>query len=299
MVLNPTAGSGAARRHWPQVEAALRAQGWAPQLYDHPHEATYLSDLAPSCPVLSVGGDGTIHGLLPYLEPRPLGVVPLGTGNDYAGALGLKAGDWQAAVSRLQQPPHAADLLRCTLHDGSMSGRAVLLHNGLGMGFDAQVTTLLAQSPKTFLGMALPGLLRYLVAVKRAFGKQFSEQVEVWLDDELLYQGRSSLVAVMNGTRYGGGFFISPASDMFDGHLNVIISREMGQKDLLELLVKVLRGTHLPDNRVVHSVGQRVRVRWQRPAEAHLDGDLIGPVQEISAEVLPAALNLLSWHPDS
>lgn len=294
VVLNPIAGSGAALRQWPKVRAALEADGWTPTVYDHPHEAAYLPDLPSNLPVLAVGGDGTIHRLLPHIGKHPLGLMPLGTGNDYAGMLGLTPHTWPEAVRRLKQAPHAADLLRCTVN-----GETHLLHNGLGMGFDSQVTVMLAKSPKKLLGVPLAGLVRYLIAFVRAFGGQKSEWVEVWLDGELLYGGRACLVAVMNGTRYGGGFLISPASDLFDGHLNVVIGRELGKKDLLELLFKVLRGTHLPDPRVVHSVGQQVEVKWQKPTEAHLDGDLIGPVTSLSAEIVPAALNLLSWHPQS
>lgn len=292
VVLNVAAGSGAALRHWPQVRAALVAAGWQPTVYDHPHEVTYLRDEPPTQPVLAVGGDGTIHGLMPLLvgHTRPLGIVPLGTGNDYAGMLGLTPGRWHEALERLKQPPRAADALRCTVN-----GQTSLLHNGLGMGFDSQVTVMLERSPKRILGLALPGLLRYLIAFVRAFGQQRNEMVEVWLDGEPFYQGRACLVAVMNGTRYGGGFIISPASDIFDGHLNVVIGRELNKKDLLQLLFKVLRGTHLPDPRVLHSVGERVQVKWAVPTEAHLDGDLIGPVTELEAEIVPAALPLLSW----
>ncbi len=291
--MNSTAGSGAAQRYWPQVCAALQQAGWEPTLYDHPHEIGYLPDLPSDMPVVAVGGDGTIHRLLPLLAERPLGIVPLGTGNDYAGALGL-GNHWAEAISRLRQAPHHADLLRCTI-----GGQSHLLHNGLGMGFDAQVTVMLQSAPRYLLGLALPGLVRYLWAFMRVFGQQRSEEVSVRIDGELFYQGRACLVAVMNGTRYGGGFYISPASDLFDGYLNVVIGRELGKKDLLQLLVKVLRGTHLPDPRVAHAVGRRVEVKWAAPTEAHLDGDLIGPINELSVEVLPAALRLLSWHPES
>ena len=289
VVLNPQAGRGLARREWPRLEAALVAQGLPFDWLGAASAEDALSRvqaLPPGVAVLAVGGDGTVSNLLPALvgTGRLLGVVPLGTGNDFAGMLGLRPGDFGAALARLKQPPRAADVLHCTFA-GQQSWRM----NGLGMGFDAQVAELLERAPAR-----LSGFGRYLWAALSAVRQLKTETVEVVLDGQPLYAGPSCLVAVMNGTRYGGGFLISPASDSFDGQLDVVLGTRLSRPRLLALMLKVLRAGHLTDPRVRCAAGQQVTVRWQSAVMTHLDGEVIGVQKELSVRLVPGAVHLLA-----
>jgi diacylglycerol kinase (ATP) len=109
-----------------------------------------------------------------------------------------------------------------------------------------------------------------------------------------VYSGPSCLAAVMNGTRYGGGFLISPESDAHDGKLNALASGPVTRPQLLGLMGRVLRGTHLGQPRVYHTTGQTVTIRWAAPTHLHLDGDLAGEVSEIQVRVLAGAVTLLN-----
>ena len=285
VVLNPQAGRGLAGRVWPRLECALAARGLLHRTLLTSSAAGALELLAalpdPGA-VVAVGGDGTVHGLLPALldSGRPLALVPLGSGNDFAALLGLHSGDLTGALDRLSVPPRSFDALEVRFGDR----RAPVL-NGLGMGFDAQVADLMRRAPAR-----LPGFLRYLWAALRAVqGLQLSE-VEVVVDGERVYQGPSCLVAVMNGRRYGGGFRIAPDADPRDGLLDVVLGTRVSRLSLLRLLVQVLRGDHLNDPRVRCARGHEVRVRWQTPTHLHLDGELAGTVTELQASVQPGAL---------
>ncbi|WP_237724913.1 diacylglycerol/lipid kinase family protein [Deinococcus alpinitundrae] len=289
VVLNPQAGRGLARREWPRLEAALNAQGVPWHWLSAASAGDALSrvqTLPPGVAVLAVGGDGTVNSLLPALvgTGRLLGVVPLGTGNDFAGMLGSRPGDFGAALARLKHPPRAADVLHCT-----SAGQESWLMNGLGMGFDAQVAELLGRAPAR-----LSGFGRYLWAALSAVRQLKTETVEVVLDNQMLYAGPSCLVAVMNGTRYGGGFLISPASDPFDGQLNVVLGTRLSRPRLLALMAQVLRARHLTDPRVRSGAGQQVTVRWQSAVMTHLDGEVIGPRTELSVRLLPGAVQMLA-----
>jgi diacylglycerol kinase (ATP) len=300
VVLNPQAGRGLAARSWPQLELALRASGLPYRLLDTGSAAQALAQvsvLPPGVAVLAVGGDGTVSSLLPALvgTGRCLGVAPLGTGNDFAGMLGLRPGDFGAALSRLRRAPRAADALRCAWPGPSGLLRERWLLNGLGMGFDAAVAARLQSAPARLSGLVVPGFGRYLWAALSALRDLQVVGVEVRIDGELLYAGPSCLVAVMNGTRYGGGFRISPHSDAFDGQLNVVLGGRVSRLSLLGLMLKVLRVTHLSDARVHCRSGSRVSLRWNAPTPAHLDGELIGAQEELSVEVLPGAVQFLSW----
>ncbi|MFC4453223.1 diacylglycerol kinase family protein [Deinococcus sonorensis] len=289
MVLNPQAGRGRAGRLWPQVQAELNRQGRAWQLLptESPELArSMLARLPADQPVLAVGGDGTASGLLPELarSGRGLGLVPLGSGNDFAGMLGLKAGDVTGALRRLDGPERAVDLISCELN-----GQERLLFNGMGMGFDAQVAELMRRAPAR-----LGGFQRYLWAVLAGLRDLNSAPLTVTLDGQPLYQGRSCLAAVMNGTRYGGGFRISPGSDPADGLLNVVLGAGLGRAELLGVLLKVLRASHLRDRRVVAAQGREVTLRWASRMPAHLDGELAGELSEVRLRVKPGALRLLN-----
>ncbi|MFC4425536.1 diacylglycerol/lipid kinase family protein [Deinococcus navajonensis] len=294
VVLNPNAGGGLARREWPRLAAALETRGLSHERIEEPDGLQALrrvQALPAGVPVLAAGGDGTVGALLPAVvgTGRPLGIVPLGTGNDFAGMLGLKPGHFSEALARLSFTPRQVDALDVTVVQGQRQGQRQVLLNGLGMGFDAQVTLNMARAPRKLRGFA-----RYAWAALVTVRELRLTTVQVQVDGRDLYHGPSALVAVMNGTRYGGGFQISPASDARDGRANVLASGPLGRAQLLGLMGRVLRGRHLGHGSVHHGTGQTVTVRWAAPAPLHLDGDLHGLVTEVQVRVLPGAVTLLN-----
>ena len=287
VVLNPHAGRGLALRAWPRLERELRARDLAFESVIVQSAAEALARVAAlpgGRPVLAVGGDGTVHALLPALigTDRPLGSVPLGSGNDFAGMLGLRPGDFAAALDRLSRAPERLDALWADFG----AGRSPLL-NGLGMGLDARVAELLGKAPAHLSGSG-----RYLWAALTAVRELPMGQVEVTLDGERVYAGPAMLAAVMNGTRYGGGFLISPRSDPRDGQLDVVLGAGMSRAQLLPLMARVLRGAHLAHPKVRAWRGREVTLRWAAPMPAHLDGEVIGAWAELRAGVLPGAVRL-------
>lgn len=287
VVLNPHAGRGLAMRTWPHLERALRARGHTFDVilaHDAAAALARVRELPAAQPLLAVGGDGTVSALLPALvgTGRPLGIVPLGSGNDFAGMLGLKSGDFETAVARLDDAPRAFDALRVRTPLGSR-----VLVNGLGMGFDARITAKMTDAPAW-----LSGFGRYAWSALGGVKDLRTPNVEVTVDGDVTYAGPCTLVAVMNGTRYGGGFRISPDSDPSDGCLDVVLGKGVTRGQLLRLMGMVLRGAHLDDPRVRCWKGKDVRLRWQTPTYAHLDGDVIGEVTELRACVEVGALSI-------
>lgn len=299
VVVNPHAGGGLALREWPRLEAQLLARGLDIDLIQESPGAQALrrvQALPATVPVIAVGGDGTVGALLPAVvgTGRPLAIVPLGTGNDFAGMIGLRPGHLQDAVAHLDIAPRQVDALDVTVTEGERTGLRSLLLNGLGMGYDAQVTLNMARAPT-----GLPGLARYGWAALVTLRELKMTTVSVVVDGREFYHGRSALVAVMNGTRYGGGFRISPVSDVQDGKANVLASGPLAPHRLLLLMVAVLRGRHLGREGVHHASGRWITVRWDEPTPLHLDGDLHGLVREVQVRVLPGAVTLLNASQDS
>ncbi|SMB93791.1 Diacylglycerol kinase family enzyme [Deinococcus hopiensis KR-140] len=293
VVLNPGAGRGLAGRSWPRLEAELRRRGLDFELIHEEEGGTALQRvqaLPDHATVLAVGGDGTVGALLPALvnTGRLLAVIPVGTGNDFAGMLGRKPGDFMGVLDHLGTPPRLVDALRATILAGEGAGTSRLLLNGLGMGFDARVAALTAQAPGR-----LSGFGRYAWAALKALRELRLTRVTAEVDGRVLYSGPSCLAAVMNGTRYGGGFQISPASDVGDGRLNALVSGPVSRPQLLALMARVLRGRHLGHPLVSHAAGQTVTLSWTRPTPLHLDGDVAGEVTAVRVEVVPGAVQSL------
>lgn len=294
VVLNPQAGGGSARRAWPELERELTRRGLTFELIEEASGDAALQrvlSLPPDMAILAVGGDGTVGALLPAVvgTGRPLGIVPLGTGNDFAGHLGLKPGRFGESLDRLSFQPRPVDALEVTVEVGSHAGRCAVLLNGLGMGFDAQVAANMAHAPQ-----ALRGFVRYVWAAVRTVRELTLTPVTVTVDGAVQYAGPSALVAVMNGTRYGGGFQISPRSDVRDGQLNILASRTVTRPSLLGLMLLVLPGRHLGHPAVTAGQGREVTVEWARPVALHLDGDLAGTVQRVRAQIRPGVVLLLT-----
>ncbi|GAA0520755.1 diacylglycerol kinase family protein [Deinococcus depolymerans] len=294
VVLNPNAGNGLALHAWPRLERELQARHLSHELIREASGGAALARLRAlpaGTAVMAVGGDGTVGALLPALvgTGRPLAVVPLGTGNDFAGLLGLRPGAFAEALDRLNYQPRAVDALRVTIRQGDGAGRTHLLLNGLGMGFDSDVTANMDRAPARLRGFA-----RYAWSAVATIRQLKLTHVTVTADGRTLYAGPSGIVAVMNGTRYGGGFMISPDSDLRDGRVNVVAGADMNRRQLTDLMLRVLRGRHLKHPRVHTCAAQQVTVRWDAPVRVHLDGDLHGRVTELHVETLPGAVQLLN-----
>jgi diacylglycerol kinase family enzyme len=97
----------------------------------------------------------------------------------------------------------------------------------------------------------------------------------------------------MNGTRYGGGFHISPESVLTDGLADVLIGSRVGRLGLLPLMGRVLLGLHLRHPKVGYYQGRRIVLRWAEATPLHVDGDLYGPVREVEIEVVPRGVMML------
>ena len=294
VVLNAQAGRGLAGREWPRLRGELEARGLAYELItagSGPEALARVQALPPAQPVMAAGGDGTVGALLPALvgTGRPLALVPLGSGNDFAGMLGLRPGQFAEALGRLSYQPRQVDALEAEVLRGDHAGLNKLLLNGLGTGMDAQVTRAYERAPQR-----LPGFWRYAWGAAASVLRPHNAGLTVTVDGQTLYRGRSALAAVMNGTRYGGGFHISPRSDARDGRLNAVCSGPLSRPRLAELMLKVLPGKHLGHPLVYSGAGRHIELLWDAPMFLHLDGDLYGQAEQVRARVLPGAVTLLN-----
>jgi YegS/Rv2252/BmrU family lipid kinase len=236
--------------------------------------------------VVLVGGDGSVHTAVDALRRRgelspdePLGLVPLGTGNDLARTLGIPLEPADAARALLDGSPHPLDLL--VDDDGGVVVNVV--HLGVGAEAAERATGL-----KDRLGKAA-----YPVGSVLAAAGPTGWDLRVEVDGEVVeVDGPALMVAVANGRTIGGGAEVAPDAVPDDGLLDVVVATSTGPLARLGFGVALREGEHVEREDVTTRRGRTVTVTGQ-PFPLNADGELGGPVGSRTWRVEPEAWALL------
>ncbi|HEV2150522.1 MAG TPA: YegS/Rv2252/BmrU family lipid kinase [Longimicrobiaceae bacterium] len=225
--------------------------------------------------VIAAGGDGTINevgnGIHDHLADRALqglpsspgdaprlGVVPLGTGNDLAGALDVPT-DVQAAIA-------TAVLGKATPVDvGLLNGEGFLNVSTGGIGAEATEET--SEEVKRLLGP-----VAYFITGMRKFVSLEVSSAR-FRGSETLYEGPFLIFAVGNSRRTGGGNWLTPRADMSDGLLDVCIVKEVPRRELLALLPELRTGRHLDHQAVIYRQVPALTVESTEVMSVNVDGE--------------------------
>ena len=289
VIINPAAGRGAARRAESVVARAFRAQGWAVDLVrtegpGHGQELAAQAVSQGAKHIIAVGGDGTVHevanGLLRTDTDAALGVVPAGSGNDFAKILGVYGYDPIRAVARLVTA-------RSRRFDaGRVLGEWFI--NSVGFGFGPAVVQ--TRNRMTHLR----GFLSYLVPIVRTFFK-FEPPVFDIAAPGFRERGYMMMVEVCNGTTAGGSYRFAPDADPTDGKMDVCVIRRVSLPRFLVAIPRVLRGTHTRMREVAMIKTAKLVVRApEQPLVVHVDGELREPgTNECTVELERGRLNVL------
>jgi diacylglycerol kinase (ATP) len=290
LIVNPTAGRG---RGLPRVDgfvAALRAAGHevAVHVTQAPGHATTLARAVPhGSTIVAVGGDGTIHELLTACLARDLrlGILPSGSGDDFAHAIGLDRLDADAAVATLL----AGRERRCDV--GAVGDEPFV--NAFGAGFDADAARRTLEAPPAFRGLA-----RYAYGIFSAMRDFRLARARLELHEaggrRVAYEGPALLVAVQNGPRTGGSFLFAPGARVDDGVLDVLVAGEFGRLGTMGILPRVMRGTHLGHPRVHRFAARALTLTWSEPMASHAEGNLLAAADRFEVSLRPAALRVIA-----
>ena len=274
---NRNAGGGRAGKALPILLHKLREAGHGITLIDEPSlpaavEAT--NDLAHATAIIACGGDGTVHFTLQVALRLgiPMGIVPAGSGDDAARAIGLPHGRRQSQVLasiehtvRSIGTSRSVDVIWATTADGVEHAYLGVL----GAGFDSRVNA-------RANGLSFPpGTLKYVRAMLQEIRSFSPIQYQVEFENETI-EASGMLIAVGNGSTYGGGMRVCPGADVHDGTAEILIVGELPKLAFLTLFPRVFSGTH-----VQHPV---TRVLTGREFTLHApdqlvyaDGEYLGP----------------------
>ena len=287
VVVNPTSGRGRAARILPQVEPRLAALPADVMVSDGPdHAAKLARDAAAGGAeiVVAMGGDGMIGMVGGALvgTTAALGIIPTGTGNDFAVALGYGKRRPLDAVALLRDPSVLEiDAARVTWEGG---GRLYL--NVAGTGFDSEVTEA-ANRMRT----RVQGTAKYVAAVFRTLPGFRAGRFEIDIDGTG-HTLPGMMIAVGNGKSYGGGMKITPGASFTDGLLDLTVIGAMSKPEFVRSFPTVFRGTHVNHPKVSTLRGARIEIAADRPFEVYADGERCGPLPA-TFEIVPKALRVV------
>jgi YegS/Rv2252/BmrU family lipid kinase len=298
IILNPMADMGNAWRVARDLRAITIEHGgvdWSGTVY--PGHAIDLAKQAGGQGydmVIAMGGDGTVHevvnGLMQIPEDkRPLlGVVPVGSGNDFSHAIGIPQKTDHALAHALNGEASTVDLGLMT----DEHGRREYFDNTLGIGFDAIVTIRSHRLP------IVRGFLMYLTAVIQTILLNHDPaHVQIETDSETI-DDHVLMTTLCNGGREGGGFMLSPDSKMSDGVMEYLLVRKVSRPMMFRLVPEFMNGTHRRFAKQVRmGTCKKFSMTSDRPLYIHADGEIFtsfgSNLRKVTFEILPGALKVV------
>jgi len=297
IILNPMADMGNAWRVARDLRSITEQHGgvdWSGTVY--PGHAIQLAQQAGEQGydmVIAMGGDGTVHEVINGLmrvpeETRPvLGVVPVGSGNDFAHGINVSQKPTEALTCALDREASRIDLGLMT----DEHGRKEYFDNTLGIGFGAVVTIRSHKLP------VVRGFLMYLTAVIQTIILNHNAMaMQIQTDDQKWEQSVIYLV-ICNGPREGGGFLIAPDAKIDDGLFHYAMITNVSRAMMFRIVPEVMKGTHGRFKQVRMGSCKKFMLSADRPLYIHADGEIFtGPgtdLRQVSFEVLPNALQVV------
>lgn len=227
--------------------------------------------------IVVCGGDGTLHEALQAvdLQRHVVGVVPRGTGNDFAAM-----NDWPHDIAACAR--RIAVRKEQHLDIGVWGERR--FHNSIGIGFEGRVNY------ESHRIRFLRGPAVYFAALARTLAQRRADPLEMTWDDGS-WRGPTFMVSVCIGRRVGGAFHLAPEADNRDGRFDICYAGALSLFHLMRVLPRTLSGTHLLDKHVHLARGTAVRIDAPQGVPVHIDGEFVGlNVREMYLRTLPRAL---------
>ncbi|NQT61785.1 MAG: diacylglycerol kinase family lipid kinase [Candidatus Marinimicrobia bacterium] len=292
LIVNPEAGSRSTMKALPEIERLMRERQVEFEFHftkERGHATELVKEVGSGFDVVvSVGGDGTINEIvngMPDID-KPMGILPIGTGNDFARSCSIKTGDLESAVDVLL----AHDVKKIDV--GEVNGRRFI--NVMGLGFEGRANDI------GKLLAFLHGTPKYLIAIGGTYLTYRRMQLEIMFNDVIIDE-KVFLLSIGNGWNVGGGLQLTPKAVLDDGVFDVGYLQNITRFRILQVFSKLYDGTIDTVPEVEMFQTKELSIRSDRPIPAHIDGESFDPVQkEFKVSLIPKAIEIIgNWSADS
>ncbi len=284
-IVNPVAGKGTGARIVGRLAADLAGAGLHVDVETTPApgEAARLASAAVEDGyqrVISVGGDGTANEVANGLVGTDvaLGLYPIGSGNDFARALGYPRKRDEVAAFLAEARPRRIDL-------GEVNGRIFL--NAAGVGIDGHVAERVLASAR-IVGPTLGYFVGALVSIATYRPRQMRVRI-----GGTHREGKHLIVVAANGTHFGSGMHVAPDAKLDDGQLEIVVGGDLGRWASLVALGKLYRGTHVDGKTIFGFRAPSLDVEFDERQPMEADGEA-SRVSEFRVRIRPRALTVLA-----
>lgn len=309
IIVNPVAQSGGAAGAAERLKRFLtmycHREAFDIAQTERPRHATEIAAGATGYDtVIALGGDGVVHEVANGLmridaAARPvLGVIPVGSGNDFARTLGLtdvtdvSGTDFSALLESVSGPIDVLKVTRRSCAGGMPSEEVEYAVETVSFGLDAAIA-IDTHAMRKLTGLA--GAPLYLASGLKAFGRCYRDfPVHVRFDGGSEKKVRAIIFAIQNGPTYGSGFAICPQANPRDGLLDVCYAAGPVPRAIaLPVFLSAKNGQHVHSRHVHLQRASRVDLMFPSPTyPIQLDGEQIG-ASSMTVEVVPGALDVL------
>jgi len=267
LILNPIAGRGRGARLKETVLSALRTSGVKfDAAFTGQRGAGRLLAMQAVADgfdtIIAAGGDGTVNEIVNGMagSQARLGVVPLGTGNDFAAMMGMPREPLACLKKILCGRSLAIDL--CRVNDR-------FYVSSVGAGFDGEVCYTANHRFKHLRGMAV-----YILAVFATVLSYKPRHIRLTIDGKAM-DCEILLVAVANSRSYGGGMHVTPDAIADDGLFDICLAEKMGPVRVALNLPRFVKGRHLKMREVSIFRGREVTLESDTPLYFQVDGEVM------------------------
>ena len=229
----------------------------------------------PEAKVIVIGGDGMVHAAINNIENNPIGLIPAGTGNDFARALGLALDDPISSIKR-------ATSANIDLVDLGKVGEDYFAAI-CSTGFDSIVN-------ERANGLKWPhGKMKYNIAMLLELSRFQPKSYKIVVDGKSL-ETQAMLIAIANGLSYGGGMKVCPAAQLQDGLLDIMILGPVSKFEFIRIFPSVFKGLHITHPAV--SIFQGRSIQIIADAVGYADGERIGNLP-LNISISPSRMKVL------
>ena len=250
--------------------------------------------------VVAAGGDGTVHEIVNGLcvaaedgPTMPLGILPLGTGNDFSDMVGLPRDLNLACQVIVAGNTHQIDAgwMSYTSDNGNGDSHKVwqgcFFDNSCAVAMEPVVTMEVNRIKR------LSGNLRYVVAVIRTLRKMQTWHMQISWDGGG-YEGPTTLLSVANTPRTGGLFMVAPDAKVDDGAFDYVFAPKVPMGQVLKILPGLLNGTHVKHPAILTGRTSQLRIISKPGTPVHADGEIVTALAtQIRYQILPGKITLI------